>query len=262
MSSMLDNKTIENSLVSIVTPVYNNADFVEKTIESVKNQTYDNWEMILIDDKSNDNSLDIINKFASRDSRIKIIKNKNNLGAGVSRNKAIKLARGKYIAFLDGDDIWKENKLEIQIGLMDKNKWEFSHTSYGYITEFGKKLNKTYQVKSQPVGYYDLLKRTDIGCLTAVYNQEMLGKYYMSEHRRKQDYALWLSILKDGFRSFPIEQELAYYRQNPKGATNKKYALIFEHVIFLKDTQNFSILKSIYYTFHWAFNGFVKFYLK
>ena len=115
-------------------------------INSVIKQTYDNWELIIVDDCSKDGTDEIIINFVNEDNRIKIIKNKNNLGAGLSRNKAIEFAKGEYIAFLDGDDIWANQKLEIQICLMEKNNWVFSHTSYGYISESGKKSKTLFML--------------------------------------------------------------------------------------------------------------------
>ncbi len=248
--------------VSIVTSVYNKAQYISRTINSVLEQSFNDWEMIIVDDCSIDDSQKIIKDFALKDKRIKILINELNLGAGLSRNKAIKFSTGKYIAFLDGDDIWAKKKLEIQINLMDENNWQFSHTSYGYISEDDQIIKKTFQVSNHPITYKNLLKRTEISCLTAVYNQHIIGKYYMSNHRRKQDYALWLSILKDGYLSYPINQELAFYRQTPNSNTSKKHKLIIKHILFLMQTQNFNILKSIYYTIYWAINGFFRYYIK
>ena len=249
-------------LVSIITPVYNCSDYIPDMIESVINQTYVNWELILVDDNSEDNTHSIISTYSKKDKRIKIIKNETNLGAGLSRNKAIKLAIGDYIAFLDGDDIWLNTKLKIQISLMEKNKWVFSHTSYGYLSESGEKIKSTFRVSKSPVKYYDLLKRTEISCLTAIYNQKLIGKFYMSDHRKKQDYALWLKILKAGYESHPIDIELAYYRQTPNSSTSKKHKLIINHIIFLIKTQNLSVAKSIYYTLHWIYNGIFRYYIR
>ena len=213
-------------LVSIITPVYNSKEYLEASINSVVAQTFKNWEMLIVDDGSNDGSSELLISIANNDKRIKLIKHNENLGAGIARNNAIKKANGKYIAFLDSDDLWHSEKLQIQINLMEKNKWLFSHTSYGYISSKGKKIKSTFQVSENPVNYYDLLKKTEISCLTAVFNQEAIGKYYMSAHRRKQDYALWLSILNDGIKSYPINIELAYYRQRPGSLTNNKMSLI------------------------------------
>lgn len=251
----------ESNLISIITPVYNASRFLEKTAESVFKQTYSNWEWVLVDDCSTDNSWEILTSLQKQDSRIKIFKNIENLKSGKTRNFAIKKANGTYIAFLDSDDLWHPEKLSIQIAFMINNGYNFTHTSYGYVDEEGNTIKSTFRVNKK-VTYFDLLKRTEISCLTAVYNANEIGKFYMSEHARKQDYALWLAILKSGTPSFGIDQELAYYRQVKNSATSKKYKLILKHISFLKETQNFSTIKALYYTSYWMINGFVRYFLK
>ncbi len=248
-------------LVSIITPVFNAGRFLKETASSVFKQTYTNWEWVLVDDCSTDNSWEILTSLQKQDSRIKIFKNKENLKSGKTRNFAIKQANGTFIAFLDSDDLWHPEKLRIQIAFMINSGYNFTHTSYGYVDENGNTIKSTFHV-NQKVTYYDLLKRTEISCLTAVYNADEIGKFYMSEHARKQDYALWLAILKSGTNSFGIDQELAYYRQVKGSATSKKYKLIFKHITFLKETQNFSTIKALYYTAYWMINGFVRYFLK
>jgi teichuronic acid biosynthesis glycosyltransferase TuaG len=253
---------LSHALVSVITPVYDSIKYVRRSIESVINQTFHNWEMILVDDGSSDGSLELIKSIAKTENRIKIIQNRENRGSGFSRNKAIKLATGKYIAFLDSDDTWHMDKLKVQIDLMEKNNWSFSHTSYGYISEKGERIKSTFHVSNHPVNYWDLLKKTEISCLTAIYNQKALGKCFMSEHRRKQDYSLWLSILKTGIESYPIDIELAFYRQRPGSATSKKSSLILGHIKFLMETQSMNLIQALYYTSYWMFNGFIRYFIK
>lgn len=247
--------------VSIITPVYNSALFLKETADSVRIQTYEDWEWILVDDCSNDNSWDIMQSLAEKDNRIKIYKNPTNLKSGKTRNLAIKEATGRFIAFLDSDDIWHKDKLSIQIQFMIDNDYYFTHTSYGYIDEKSQKIKSTFHVSSR-VDYKHLLKRTEISCLTAVYDSYKIGKFYMSNHERKQDYALWLGILKSGINSFGIDKELAYYRQTEGSATSKKHKLVFKHVKFLMETQNFSLIKAMYYTSYWMANGFIRYFIK
>lgn len=247
--------------VSIITPVFNASRFLEETAKSVLDQSYSNWEWLLIDDCSQDNSWAIMQELAQKDPRIRIYQNDTNMRAGKTRNRAIDLAEGRFIAFLDSDDMWHTEKLKVQIPFMLDNNYSFSHTSYGYLDEEGRNIKSTLHV-SKEVDYQHLLKYTEISCLTAVYDTQNIGKWYMSEHARKQDYALWLSILKSGVKSYGIDQELAYYRQVKGSATSKKYKLIWKHVIFLKQTQGFSTLKAIYYTSYWMVNGFIRYFLK
>lgn len=248
-------------LVSIITPVYNSSEFLIETIESVLAQSYINWEHIFVDDCSIDNSVQIIKKYIDKDPRIKLFQLPKNMGAGPSRNFAIKEAKGKYIAFLDSDDYWIPEKLAIQIRYMEDNFIDFSHSSYGYWNTKSEIIRKPFIVSDYPLSYKDLLKRTEISCLTAIYNQETIGKMYMPELRLKQDYALWLSILKKGYKSYPQQEILAYYRQRKGSATNNKFKLIYKHYRFLVDSESLNSFNAIKYTFFWIKNGLVKYYI-
>lgn len=247
--------------VSIITPVYNASRFIRFTADSVFAQDYKDWEWILVDDRSEDDSWEILKDLAASDSRVKIFQNAENLRSGKTRNFAIQQATGRFIAFLDADDIWHNEKLSKQIAFMIDNDYHFTHTSYGYLDEDGNRIKSTLHV-SNCVDYNHLLKRTEISCLTAVYDAQKIGKHFMSEHARKQDYALWLSILKSGVKSYGLDIELAYYRQVQGSATSKKYKLIIKHITFLKDTQGFSTFKALYYTGYWLINGVVRYYIK
>lgn len=250
-----------NSLVSIITPSFNSSVYIVETIESVQKQTYTEWEMLITDDGSTDNTVDIISSYASDDRRIKLFQFEKNSGSGPARNKSIQEAKGKYLAFLDSDDIWVHNKLETQVKMMEENNIVFSHSSYGYIDDVGSEIRKPFIVSSYPINYQDLLKRTEISCLTAIYNQEVIGKIYMPKIRHKQDYALWLSILKRGHVSAPQQEVLGYYRQRRGSATNKKYSLILKHYNFLREQEKLSVYCSLKYSAHWIWNGLLKYYL-
>ena len=246
--------------VSIVMPAYNSAEFLEEAINSVINQSFSNWELIIIDDCSSDRSRDIILAYQNKEPRIISIFNTNNSGSGVSRNKGIELATGEWIAFLDSDDIWQRNKLENQIAFANERNAVFCHCGFELIDEAGMALGKKAVISDGPVDYTSLLKFTEIGCLTAMYNQDKIGKHFMSEHRRKQDYALWLSILKQGYISYGLNEQLALYRLRKGSATSNKSKLVFRHIKFLMDTQSMGFFRATYYTFHWAKNGVRKFY--
>ncbi len=248
-------------LVSIITPVFNSEEFLTATIESVINQTYKNWELLIVDDGSIDESWSIIQSFAQKDDRIKSFKLPENGGAGVTRNYAIERASGKYIAFLDSDDIWLPNRLKDHILFMMKGDYAFSHSSYGFMKEDGTLKSKVYKVRDREVDYNSLLKRTDISCLTAVYDQERIGKFFMPEYRRKQDYGLWLSILKAGNKSMPYPEVLAYYRQRKGSVTSKKSKLIIQHYKFLRDHEHLSMLQSVKYTIAWGIGGIFKYFM-
>lgn len=182
-------------LVSIITPVYNAERFLSDTIKSVQNQTYKNWEILLIDDCSKDNSAQIIKEFQKYDNRIKYIKLKKNSGASVSRNEGIRNAKGRFIAFVDSDDIWKPEKLEIQIKYMLKENLGFTFTSYRYMKENGELTNKIAKAPSK-INYNGLLKNTIIGCSTVVIDKDIVDYFEMPLVRRGQDTATWLQILR------------------------------------------------------------------
>lgn len=247
--------------VSIITPVYNSARFLKDTADSVINQTYPDWEWILVDDCSTDNSWDIMNQLSEDEARIRIFRNEKNLKSGLTRNFAIQQAKGRFIAFLDSDDLWHVDKLRIQVDFMVDNNYVFSHTSYGYLNENGERIKSTFEV-SQSVNYNGLLKRTEISCLTAMYDAFTIGKFYMSAHAKKQDYALWLSILRAGHISHGLNKELAYYRQVKNSSTSKKHTLILRHITFLMETQGFNVFKAIYYTTFWLVNGVYRYFIK
>lgn len=250
-------------LISIITPVYNSSEYIRNTLDSVITQTYSNWEHLLVDDCSTDDSVAIIEEYVRKDIRFKLFKLDLNSGSGPARNLAIKNANGKYIAFLDSDDIWIAERLELHVKYMVEHNHAVSHASYGYLTEQGEIFRKPYLVSTHPVDYKYLLKHTDISCLTAMYDQEQIGKFFMPALRRKQDYALWLAILKAGYKSvpYPREKVLAYYRQRKGSATSNKWSLLLKHYTFLRKQEGIGRLGSLFYTFHWVTGGFKKHYL-
>ena len=184
-----------NNLVSVITPVYNSEKYISDHIKSVQNQTYSNWELILVDDCSSDHSAALINSFQKNDSRIKYFRLEKNSGAGIARNKGIELAQGQYIAFLDSDDQWFPKKLERQLNFMQKNSYYFTFTDYDMVDEKGQRLAKQVKCKSR-VTYKSALYKNPIGCLTVIYDVDFFGKQYMPSIRKRQDYALWLNLLK------------------------------------------------------------------
>ena len=234
------------ALVSIITPLYNSEIFIEETIESVLKQTYKEWEMIIVNDCSKDKGMEIVKKYSEKDKRIKLFNNKINLGGAGTRNVAIKNSQGKYIAFLDSDDIWKENKLEKQIKFMEKNNYYFSYTKYERINEAGEKMNLVSIIPDK-LNYKDMLKRDSIGCLTAIYNQESLGKIYMPNIRINQDYALWLEILKKTKYAYGLQENLALYRVRENSLSQKKLKQLKYFWEMYRKYNKQSILKSSWY---------------
>lgn len=233
-------------LVSIITPLYNTAPFIERTLQSVQAQSYQNWEMLITDDCSTDNGPEIVRQYTETDNRIKLFKNSKNSGPGVARNKSIKEAKGKYIAFLDADDQWKKNKLTTQIQFMETQRIDFSFSYYEQIDEEGNLLKRLDQYPKK-VSYKDTLKSNKIGCLTAVYNAETLGKTYMEIIKRRQDYTLWLKLLKKTSYAYCIPQVLATYTIRRQSISSNKLKLIKYNWLVLYKIERLPLFKSLYY---------------
>lgn len=242
--------------VSVITPLYNSAEFIDKTIRSVLAQTYHDWEMIMVDDCSKDRSLVIAQSYAELDGRIKVIALDKNSGAAVARNAAIRAAKGRYIAFLDSDDQWLPHKLETQLSFMRNRDVAFSFSAYEKIDEYGGAVG----VVGVPerVGYTDLLKVCSIGCLTSVYDTKKLGKIYMPLIRKRQDLGLWLRILKKEPYAYGIDQVLAKYQlRSGSISANKFLAAKFTWRLYRK-VEGLGFLAAGYYFLHYSVNGVLR----
>ncbi len=237
---------MHSDLVSIVTPSYNSNRFISDTIQSVLDQTHKNWELIIVDDASKDNTCEIVNRFIKNDSRIKLIKLNQNFGAGVARNKAIHEAKGAFIAFLDADDLWKPYKLEKQLEFMETYKLSFTFSSYDQINEKGVLLHK--QVKALTVlNYRKLLRCNYVGNLTGIYSVAALGKIYMPKIRKRQDWVLWMRVIEKSGETKGIQESLAYYRIRKDSMSANKINLIKYNYNFYRKGLNFATLKSVFY---------------
>mgnify|MGYP003969740401 CR=1 FL=1 len=246
-----------NNLISIITPSYNSSKFISQTIESVLSQTYENWEMIIVDDMSPDNSNEIIEEFIEKDSRIKVIKLEKNSGPAVARNRAIKEANGRYIAFLDADDLWMPEKLEKQIKFMNENNLSFTYSSYKLIDEDNNDLGEF--ITKETISYNSMLKTCSVGCLTAIYDTEKLGKVFMPNILKRQDYGTWLKILKNIKTTKGIIEPLATYRILKNSvSSNKIKASMYQWKIY-REVEKLSLFKSIYYFVQYAYYGFKKY---
>ncbi|NUZ10657.1 glycosyltransferase family 2 protein [Pseudoalteromonas sp. McH1-7] len=199
----------DDTLVSIIMPAYNVEAYIGLSIESVLQQVYKNWELIIVDDCSNDRTVEKVQNFLT-DNRIRLIKNSRNLGGAGSRNKAIKAAKGRYIAFLDSDDLWIPEKLEKQVLFMLDRNIGFSFSAHTTIDEHGNILD-VIDVPDK-VDFRGLLKHNCIGCLTAMYDTEPHGKIYMPLVKKRQDFALWLELLKLFDYSYAYHESLGFYR--------------------------------------------------
>lgn len=203
-------------------PSYNAAKFIAASIQSVIEQTYTDWELLITDDCSKDNSAEIAKTFAEKDHRIKTFSTGKNCGAAIARNISLKNATGKYIAFLDSDDTWEPNKLEEQINFMQSQHIAFSFSDYDVMTEEGKSTGNTIHVP-KVIGYHNYLRNTIIGCLTVIIDKEKTGSFMMPDIKSSHDMALWLLIMKRGFKAYGLQKTLANYRLVSTSNTAKKW---------------------------------------
>ncbi|WP_068268334.1 glycosyltransferase family 2 protein [Caviibacter abscessus] len=240
--------------VSIITPVYNSEKYIRNTIESVLNQTYKNFELILINDKSSDKSLKICQSYD--DERIKIIDLEKNVGVCRARNIGIEKACGRYISFLDSDDIWSENKLMEQIEFMKKNSAEICCTEYERVNENLEKIG--YIHIKEKISYQDMLKNNYVGCLTVIYDTFSIGKMYFDEINKNEDYLLWLKIIKKTGYIYGLRKNLAKYRVITGSRSSNKFKVILARWEIYRKYEKLNILSSFYYIINYGIIAVVK----
>lgn len=231
-------------LVSIITPSYNCASFIDKTIQSIKSQTYTNWELLITDDCSTDNSRDVIQSYVSVDTRIKLLTLKSNSGAGVARNNSIKVSKGRYIAFLDSDDRWFPDKLEKQLMYMNAKDCALSYTSYMTCNESDEITGIVVCRKRESLR--SMCKDDKMGFLTVIYDTAKVGKIYMPTLRKRQDWALKLKILQQCKYAYGMKEPLAYYRKRVGSISNtdNKRSLIKYNIAVFQEILGWSKIKS------------------
>ena len=237
------------TLVSIITPTYNCAKFIGETIESVLKQTYTNWEMIIVDDASTDNTEEIVNKYD--DKRIKYIKLEQNSGPDIARNRAIDEATGKYMAFLDSDDLWDVTKLEKQIKFMQENNYNFTATNYEQMDEEGNKINKIIKCKEK-LDYNSMLLNNPVGNSTVVLDVENIGKVKVPNIKKRNDYALWLQILKKEKYIYGMPEVLMQYRIRQNSVSSKKIKLVKYQWQLYREIEKLSIIRSVFHICYWG----------
>ena len=238
---------MNNDLISIITPVYNCEKYIVDTIESVINQTYENWEMILVDDSSTDKSCEIIEDYIKKDSRIKLIKLPENVGAAIARNTAIESANGRFIAFLDGDDIWYSEKLYKQVEFMIKHKCGFSCASYEIIDDEGEKLNKYIYMKER-LDYKGFLVNNLIQTVGVMVDLDIVSQncIKMPNMKRRQDAATWLQILKCNNDCYGINEVLAQYRRAVGSLSSNKFKAVKGVWFLYRKVEKLTLIFSCY----------------
>lgn len=235
-----------SKLISIITPSYNSELYITQTINSVLSQTYCNWEMIIVDDKSTDQTVSIVKEFCSKDNRITLIELENNSGsATIPRNIAIKRARGRFIAFLDSDDLWLPTKLDEQISLFSDKNTAIVFSNYQKMAEDGFLSNRVIKCP-KVVNYNKLFYGNVIACLTSVYDTEKVGKVYFDKVGH-EDFVLWLKILKKGYIAQNTNTVLANYRVRKNSISSNKYLTIKWIWDIYKNIEHKSYFKSIYF---------------
>lgn len=239
---------IKKDLISIITPNYNCEKFIKETIDSVKNQTYTNWELLIIDDYSTDKSIEIIREFQKKDERIKLIQMGKNSGAALCRNKGIEISQGEYICFLDSDDIWDTKKLEKQLNFMKKNNCDFSYTKYSHISEVGEDLKIKIRIPNR-ITYKKMLFHCYTGCLTVMYNQNLIGKVYGPDITKSNDYGLFLQVLKNTKNAMGIQENLGFYRIRHNSISRNKWKKLKPHFYLLNKIEGKNKLVTLFYIF-------------
>ncbi|HEX8563947.1 MAG TPA: glycosyltransferase family 2 protein [Flavobacterium sp.] len=249
---------MKRPLVSIVTPSFNSEKFITATISSVQDQTVSDWEMIIVDDCSWDSTTEIVSRIAAQDLRIKLIKLATNSGPAVARNTGINIAAGRYLTFLDADDIWFPDFIESSILAVTTHRIPFVFSSYRRSDE---DLNFVYPdfIVPAKVTYFDILKSNSISCLTAFLDVEVLGKKTMPEIFKRQDMGLWLKYLKEIPYAYGIQEPKAIYRIRKNSLSRKKISLLKYQWQFYRKVENLNILSSGFYMCHWMWRGFMKY---
>lgn len=231
--------------VSIITATYNSSEYISKTIESIRNQSYSNWELLITDDCSDDGTIEIIKEIIKKDQRVKLFCLKKNSGAGKARNNSIREANGRFIAFCDSDDLWLPYKLETQLRFLGENNLDFTYSSYFTQDENGKRIGCVYAPNK--ISFQDILRNNYIGCLTAIYDSKQLGKVYMPNIRKRQDWVLWIRIIEKLNLVKGISEPLAIYTVRKNSISSKKTELLKYNWIVYNKELGFNKLKSSFH---------------
>lgn len=248
------------SKVSIITPAYNAAPYLEETIKSVQAQTFQNWEMIIVDDCSKDNTYQVANTFAASDMRIKVLQNRQNSGVAKTRNVALDAATGEYIAFLDSDDLWLPDKLKKQLEFMDSGKHALTYTNYQKFKsstgEKGKVIRGPTTMTAKKI-YGD----TSIGCLTVMVNRDIVGPFHMPNLKHTEDNITWQEILSRGYMAYRLDETLSLYREGNSSLTSSKKKAAKQQWQTYRAYYKFSFIKSAFYFSQYALHAVKKHFI-
>lgn len=243
-------------LVSIIMPAFNAEEYINEAIESVLKQTYENWELIIVNDCSTDKTLSIVKRYAMLDRRILYFTLEKNSGAASARNKAIELAQGRYLAFLDSDDLWEKNKLAIQIKFMKENNYYFTATSYHKIDENSESLNRVVDAYER-LDYFGLLKECP-GNSTVIYDVKEIGKVKIPNIRKRNDYVMWLQVIKKSKYLYGINLPLSSHRIRKGSLSKNKFSLVKYHWKIYREIEEINSYLSLKLILYWISKSVLK----
>lgn len=244
-------------MVSIITPAYNASGYITETIDSIKNQTYEDWELIVIDDCSTDNTVEVVNQYQLQDKRIRLIRAEINGGVATARNLGLQVAKGDYIAFLDSDDLWKPEKLEKQLAFMQRHDCILSYTDFQHFDSVKGTLGKVIKCPKK-MRANDILKNTTIGCLTVMVDKRKAGEFYMPNLKHTEDNCCWYHILEKGYTAYNVGEVLSLYRVGNSSLTKNKGKSARQQWDTYREYFRFPVPRSAYYYACYAFNAILR----
>lgn len=249
--------TCDQDLISIITPVFNAADYLEATIASVQAQTHEHWEMIVVDDCSTDPTVKIIERAAALDPRIRLIRHYKNGGPAAARNSALDAATGRWIAFLDSDDLWLPQKLELQIIFQRHHSAKLTFTEFRRITSDGRQVGRLIEIPER-IGYRQLLCNTVIATSTVVVDREKSGKFRMKA-MYYDDFGCWLDLLRDGDIAFGLQADLMRYRMVSQSVSRNKKNSAYQVWCTYRTVEGLGVLRASWCFMNYALNGYLKY---
>ena len=248
--------TQEQPLISVIMPAYNAEKYIEAAVQSVRSQTYTNWELLILDDCSTDDTAKIAGTFAEMDSRICLLRNSQNVGVARTRNRGIEVAAGQWVAFLDSDDVWHKEKLEKQLAVVSCTDADIVYCSYSLMNENAGHLSDF--IVPETTSYNDMLKESVLSCSTVLMRRSILMQHRFSAAYYHEDYALWLELLRSGYRAAASRQVLADYRVVKGSRSNDKLRSARNSWTIYRKVEKLSWQKSVNAFAAYAFHGLVK----
>ena len=258
MNKISNHNKSKSYMVSIIMPSFNSEEFICESIQSVLEQTYKNWELIIIDNGSKDNTVNHIYKFQKSSKKIRLIHNLHNRGAGYARNIGLEISKGKYIAFLDSDDFWDITFLEKMINFSEKNNFYFVYCPYFLLKKEVNILNTVLPKATVK----NILLSNPLSCLTVLIEKQKINYQFDINLRTHEDIDLWIKIIKNYGCAYSFNMPLAFYRQRKNSLSSNKLKNAIDRFNFLKQRMGFNYIKTIYYFIKYVFYGINKYFIK